>query len=115
MTGHELALFEMFDLDTSTWVVFVLFGLMALKAISNHASIISMFVAFPVVVFMSVCVNHFFRVMEWFNPEKMAEWLAFTIMAGTFGTLLGVGIVIAIDRLVDRVPASAGSNLPSGS
>jgi hypothetical protein len=104
MSGQEQGWADMFALSTGTWIVFLVIGGVALQAIRNHASILSLLLALPLVVLMSVAVNHAFRVMLFFNPDKMAEWLAWTIMAGTLGTLIGVAMTIMIDRLIDRVP-----------
>jgi hypothetical protein len=98
---------QVFELGTATWVIFFVIGGVAVQAIRSHASPLLLLLSLPLVVLMSVVVNHAFRMFELFRAEKMGEWLAFTILAGTIGTLIGIAITIVIDRYIDRATVPA--------
>jgi hypothetical protein len=105
MTNPDFELSQVFDLSMGTWIVFALIGGGALKVISGHASVLSRLLAVPAVLLMSVATYNVLRAFEFFNQDKTPEWLAWTFMSGTGGTLVGLGFVILVDRLFDREPA----------
>ena len=110
MTGPDSLLAQMFEISGATWFLFCMIGGVALFVIRNHvADPLLLLVTFPLVVLMSVALFHVCRVLLLFNPDKMADWMAWTIMTGTAGTMLGIGFVVMVGRLQDRPAASRTS------
>lgn len=107
MTGSDSFLAQMFEISGGTWFLFCLIGGSALIVIRNHVpNALLLVVTFPIVLVMSVAIFHVSRVLLLFNPDKMADWLAWTIMTGTAGTMIGIGFVVLVGRVQDRPVAS---------
>ena len=64
--------------------------------------------AFPVLLFSSVLVQYFFMLSEIYIPNKLDQWLMWTVLASMCGNMIGIALVAALGRLKDStVPVRA--------
>jgi hypothetical protein len=103
MSSIGTHLTAMFDVSGGTWFLFCLISGIAVWLIRNSlASSITVIFIFPTVLFLALLVNHICLFNGLFDPKKMADWLIWTIMAATAGTLGGIGLAAAIAQFWDR-------------
>jgi hypothetical protein len=57
---------------------------------------------YPVLVLFAVLAQYFFILTESYSPNKLDEWLMWTIMSAIFGTTLGTFLVAGFAVMRDR-------------
>jgi ABC-type transport system involved in cytochrome c biogenesis permease component len=101
--NSDASILGMFDVSVGTWALLSLIGISALIVVRNHlSSLLVTVAAFPLILACSLIAYHVSRTMMWFNEDKMADWLAFTIINGTVGTMVAIMVVAVAGRLQDR-------------
>jgi hypothetical protein len=96
----------MFDVGGSTLVLFTLICGSAVFLISNKvASVFTLIAIFPMAMLLSLVTYYACTVMGLFDPKKMADWLIWSIMAATSGTMIVIGSTVIISSAIDRQPA----------
>jgi hypothetical protein len=96
----------MLDVGGSTLFLFTLICGGAVFLISSKvASVFTLVAVFPMAMLLSIVTYYICAVLGLFDPKKMADWLVWTIMAGTSGTMLVIGSTVIISATMDRQPA----------
>jgi fucose 4-O-acetylase-like acetyltransferase len=57
---------------------------------------------YPFLLVFSILAQYFFLQAELFTPKKLDQWLMWTLLASTCGTLIGTGLLAAVAALRDR-------------
>jgi hypothetical protein len=57
---------------------------------------------FPIMVFCGMEAYHWFLAMEQFSPKKIDQWLMWTILAASTGTVVGIGCVTVLAAVRER-------------
>jgi hypothetical protein len=97
---------NIFEIAGSTLFILGLISGIAVWKIRDYLANTGLLVLiFPLVLFLSMTVQYVFTVHEFYAPKKMAEWLMWTIGAGTIGTTVGIAIVVMLSRLWERPQA----------
>lgn len=106
MTSLSTHFAAMFDIDSSSWVLFTLICGSAVWLMRNHlANILTVILIFPLVMFLSLAINHLCMTNGLFDPKKMSDWMIWTIMCATAGTMFGLAIIAVTARMWERQPA----------
>jgi hypothetical protein len=101
-------LLEFFAVSAGTWFVLGAIAFGALTVVRGHlSSLFAMLATVPLILLCSLAVYQASRALQWFNQDKMADWLAWTIIAGTAGTMLAISLVVLAGRLQDRRRSTA--------
>lgn len=75
----------------------------AVWIIRNHVtSVFVLLLVFPTALAASLIAYHACEVLNLFNIKNMGEWLIWTIMAATGGTLATLGLTVMLGSLLDR-------------
>lgn len=70
--------------------------------------------AFPVLFGLSVIVQYLFMLGEVYVPNRMDQWLMWTVIASICGNLVGIAAVAIAGRLNDRtVPVQRSATRPN--
>ncbi len=103
MTSLGAHLTAMFDVSGGTLFLFCMICGTSVWLIRNSlASSAAALLIFPAGMFLTLLVNYFMLSNGMFDPKKMADWLIWTIMAATVGSLSDIGLTAAIAQLWDR-------------
>ena len=95
----------MTDLDSSTWVLFTLICGSAVWLMRNHlANILTVILIFPLVMALSIAINYVAATNGLFDPKKMSDWMIWTIIAATAGTMFGLAIIAVTARMWEHQP-----------
>jgi NADH:ubiquinone oxidoreductase subunit 6 (subunit J) len=106
MTKISAHMIAMVDVGTSTLLLFGLICGGAVWLMRNHlANILTVILIFPLVLGLSLIVNHILMTLGIFDPKKMADWMIGTITAATAGVMFGLGIMAVCARMWERQPA----------
>jgi len=57
---------------------------------------------YPCLLIFSILTQYFFLQAGLFTPKKLDQWLTWTLLASTCGTLVGTGLLAAVAIVVDR-------------
>jgi hypothetical protein len=97
---------QMIDVGPGAWTLILIICGSAMWIVREHLSNIAMTVlCMPVMISLSLIVNYAIVLGSVYQQNKLAEWLIWTIVAGTVGALGGVGMMAIAAKLADRQPA----------
>lgn len=103
MTNLSAHLAAIIDIDSSTWVLFTLICGSSVWLMRNHlANILTVILIFPLVMFLSLAINYASATHGLFDPKKMSDWMIWTIMSATAGTMVGLAIIAVTARMWER-------------
>jgi hypothetical protein len=95
------------DLDGGTWFLVLSICGIACWVIRNHlANIAMLLVIFPLMVLLSLAVNYGVVLAEVYPATKLAEWLVWTIIGTSVGSVGGITTFIALSNLLSRSEAA---------
>jgi hypothetical protein len=57
---------------------------------------------YPLLLIFSILAQYVFEQAELFTPKKLDQWLTWTLLASTCGTLIGTGLLAAVAIVRDR-------------
>jgi hypothetical protein len=57
---------------------------------------------YPCLLIFSILTQYFFLRAGLFTPKKLDQWLTWTLLASTCGTLIGTGLLAAVAIVGDR-------------
>jgi hypothetical protein len=100
------------EIDGATLALVTLICGATVWIIRNHvSSVFVLLIVFPVAFVSSLFAYHACHVIGLFNIKNMGEWLIWTIMAASGGTMLTLGLTVAIGSMLDR--DESGSTAPA--
>lgn len=100
LSAHAAAVFE---IGGSTIFLLSMIAASAVWVIRGHvASVFTLLLVFPVALATSMIAYYICQTLSLFNLKNMGEWLVWTVMSGTIGTFMALGLAIAIATITDR-------------
>lgn len=97
---------DMVSIDGASWTLILLICGTAMWIVRDHMPNIGITILIlPLMLGLSLLVNYAMILLEFFAANKMAEWLVWTIVAATIGTLGGISVIAVLARFMDREPA----------
>jgi hypothetical protein len=91
------------QLDGGTIVILTLMATVAaVKVRSQMANVALMALVYPLMLLFSVAGFVIFSANDLFNPKKMADWLIYTVAAGSIGTSVTILLMAGFSRLWER-------------
>jgi amino acid permease len=66
------------------------------------SSVFTLLLVFPIALLASMLCYYLCLTWDLFNIKNMGEWLIWTIMSGTVGTFVAIGVAILVSSMIDR-------------
>jgi hypothetical protein len=90
------------EIDRATLFLFTVICGSAVWIIRYHvSSVFVLLLVFPFAFLGSMVAYHAFELLGLFNIKKMAEWLIWTIVAGSAGAMVTIGATAMLAALLD--------------
>jgi hypothetical protein len=92
----------------------------ALCAVSSYAlkdylaNPIMVIFAGPLLFLFSVLVQYSFILLQVYAPNKLDQWLMWTVLASICGNMVGIAVVAGLGRLRDTLTAVPPPSKPAG-
>ena len=90
------------DTDWTTLAVILLFCAVTTFALKEYVAPVLAILALPVLFLSSVLAHYSFVVGQMYIPNRLDQWLTWTVLAAICGNSIGIAVVAAIGRLRDR-------------
>lgn len=91
------------EIDGSTLFLFTIICGSVVWTIRNHvSSVFVLLLVFPVAFVASMVAYHACELLGLFNIKKMAEWLIWTILSATAGTMITLGLTVVVGTMLDK-------------
>jgi hypothetical protein len=88
--------------DWQTLATILLFCAATALALKEYVAPVLAILALPVLFLASVLAHYSFLVGQMYIPNKLDQWLMWTVLAAICGNTIGIAVVAAIGRLRDR-------------
>ena len=88
------------DTDWPTLAIILLFC--AVTAFAEYVAPVLAILALPALFLASVLAHYSFVVGQMYIPNRLDQWLTWTVLAAICGNTIGIAVVAAIGRLRDR-------------
>jgi hypothetical protein len=89
-------------MDWQTLAIILLFCVATAFALKEYVAPVLAILALPVLFLASVLAQYLFLVAQMYIPNKLDQWLIWTVLAVICGNTIGIAVVAAIGRLRDR-------------
>jgi hypothetical protein len=96
------------EITMGTLTLIALMCSMGMYFIRPHLVIPALSIIFlPFFIVFSVAAYASLTLLEVFPMNKADQWLICTILSATIGTVIGLGFVIAVSKLIDHIQSRA--------
>jgi hypothetical protein len=106
---------EILAMDRSTLGVICALCLVSAFALKDYlANPIMVVFAWPVLFLCSVLAQYSFMLLQVYAPNKLDQWLMWTVIASICGNMIGIAVVAGLGRLRDATTATAPTAKAAG-
>ncbi|MEQ1648069.1 MAG: hypothetical protein ABL898_05730 [Hyphomicrobiaceae bacterium] len=103
MAGAQELFYKITEIDNTTFTILILIAGIASMAIRNSLAMPGLIVIImPLMLGLSMVANFAFVSFEFFQQNRIDQWVMGVIAAGTSGAIIGIALAALVGKLFDR-------------